>query len=95
MVKIKYVGAKESAPDLWYGSGKTWNGKGDVQEVTELQAKKLLVHPDEFALADEADAAKLADATKVTVTPEPTPTARPSSPSCWTSQCSNASRSSA
>ena len=50
MVQIKYIGKKEFFPDFVSQSGKSWNGNGDIQEVTEDQAKKLLVHDDEFAL---------------------------------------------
>lgn len=49
MPQIKYIGKKEFFPDFIAQSGKSWNGYGDVQEVTDDQAKKLLVHDDEFA----------------------------------------------
>lgn len=52
-VKIKYVGVKEVAHDLWYGSGATWNGNGDVKEVADGPAARLLKHPDEFQVADD------------------------------------------
>ena len=42
-------------PDLVSESGKCWNGFGDVQEVTDEQAKKLLVHDDEFAIAQPGE----------------------------------------
>lgn len=48
-VPIKYIGKKDFFPDFISQSGKSWNGYGDVQEVTADQAKKLLVHDGEFA----------------------------------------------
>lgn len=55
-VQIKYIGKKEFMPDFISGSGKNWEGYGDVQEVTVEQSKKLLVHDDEFAEAAAHDA---------------------------------------
>jgi hypothetical protein len=56
MPQIKYIGKKEFFPDFVAQSGKSWNGYGDVQEVTDDQAKKLLVHDDEFAEQGAHDA---------------------------------------
>lgn len=56
-IKIEYVGKKQFALDNVAGSKKAWNGKGDVQEVTDAQAKLLLKYPDQWALANEADRA--------------------------------------
>lgn len=56
-VKLVYVGNKPAAYDNIARSGKTWNGPGDVQEVTELQARLLLKHPDQWALMNEDDRA--------------------------------------
>lgn len=56
LVKLVYVGKKPTAYDNIARSGKTWKGKGDVQEVTELQAKILLGFPDQWALAYKTDA---------------------------------------
>ncbi len=53
MAKVKYVGVKEVAIDLWYGSAKNWQGAGDVQEVTEQQAKRLCSHVGEFERVEE------------------------------------------
>lgn len=53
MPQVKYIGKKEVAPDLWYGSGKTWLGNGDVHQVTDSQARRLIAHADEFALVVE------------------------------------------
>jgi hypothetical protein len=55
MVKLVYVGNKPVAYDNIARSGKSWNGNGDVQEVTEVQARQLLKFPDQWQLADEAD----------------------------------------
>lgn len=55
-VLIKYIGKKDFFPDFVAQSGKNWNGYGDVQEVTAEQARKLLVHDDEFAVKDAHDA---------------------------------------
>lgn len=55
-VLIKYIGKKDFFPDFVSQSGKNWNGYGDVQEVTAEQAKKLLVHDDEFAEKGAHDA---------------------------------------
>lgn len=55
LIKIKYVGRKPFAIDNVASSGKVWNGEGDVQEVTDRQARILLKYPDQWALNDEAD----------------------------------------
>lgn len=55
LINIVYVGKKPTAYDNVAKSGKCWNGNGDVQEVTEDQAKQLLKFPDQWQLADEAD----------------------------------------
>lgn len=57
LVPVVYVGNKPHAFDNIAHSGKSWNGKGDVQEVTDAQAKLLLKYPDQWALANEADRA--------------------------------------
>lgn len=57
MVDIKYVGKKPFALDNVAGSGKLWNGAGDIQPVTQPQAKILLKYPDQWALAKAEDAA--------------------------------------
>jgi len=59
LVKLVYVGNKPSAFDNVAHSGKCWNGKGDVLEVTDAQAKLLLKYPDQWNLADEADRARV------------------------------------
>ncbi len=55
MIKLVYVGKKPTAYDNIAHSGKTWNGHGDVQEVTDIQARMLLKFPDQWQLADEED----------------------------------------
>lgn len=52
LVDVVYVGAKPSAHDNVAGSGKTWTGNGDVQQVTPEQAARLVRHADQWALAD-------------------------------------------
>jgi len=54
-IKIVYVGKKPFAYDNVAKSGKCWQGNGDVQEVTEGQAKQLMKYPDQWALVDPAD----------------------------------------
>lgn len=54
-IKVKYIGKKLFAIDNVAGSGKLWNGNGDVQEVTPAQAKRLIKHEDQWALVDPAD----------------------------------------
>ena len=57
LVQVVYVGNKPHAFDNIAHSGKSWQGKGDVQEVTDAQAKLLLKYQDQWALANEADRA--------------------------------------
>ena len=57
LVPVVYVGNKPHAFDNIAHSGKSWQGKGDVQEVTDTQAKLLLKYPDQWALANEVDRA--------------------------------------
>jgi hypothetical protein len=67
LIKIVYIGNKPSAYDNVAKSGACWSGKGDVQEVTEAQAKQLLKYPDQWALADQADAAAVENSGTVNV----------------------------
>lgn len=55
MIALVYVGNKPAAYDNIARSGKTWNGPGDIQEVTEVQARQLLKFPDQWALFDQND----------------------------------------
>jgi hypothetical protein len=60
MPKLTYVGKKPSAIDNITGSRVVWNGHGDVQEVTDAQARSLLKFPDQWELTDfDADSAAL------------------------------------
>ena len=45
MTKIRYIGLKDVKPDNVAGTGLTWTGHGDVQEVSNPTAvAKLLAH---------------------------------------------------
>lgn len=70
LVPVKYIGKKPSAFDNIARSGKTWNGHGDVQEVTDAQAKQLIKYPDQWELADPADAERVSTPTSISVTDE-------------------------
>src|SRR3990167_5786726 len=50
LIKIIYVGRKPVSHDNVARSGKVWNENGDIQEVTDEQAKILLKYPDQWAL---------------------------------------------
>lgn len=68
LIEIVYVGKKPWARDNVAGSGKAWDGPGDVQEVTVNQAKMLLKYQDQWGLANEKDAAKVDGPITVKVT---------------------------
>lgn len=68
MIDIVYVGNKPWTMDNVAGSGKAWDGPGDVQTVSENQAKILLRYPDQWGLADEADAQAVEGPVTVSVT---------------------------
>ena len=70
LIPVVYVGKKPHAFDNVARSGKCWNGEGDVQEVTDAQAKTLIKFPDQWALADEADRAAVDAPTSVSGTDE-------------------------
>lgn len=53
LIQIEYIGNKPSACDNVARSGKIWNGKGDIQEVTADQARILTKYPDQWRLVDE------------------------------------------
>lgn len=55
LIQVVYVGKKPEAFDNVARSGKTWHGAGDIQEVTDAQAKLLLKFPDQWQLANEDD----------------------------------------
>lgn len=54
-IKVEYVGRKPFAIDNVAHSGKSWNGAGDVQEVTPAQAKILVGYVDQWSLVDGED----------------------------------------
>lgn len=60
LVQVVYVGNKPAAYDNIARSGKTWAGKGDIQEVTEVQAKQLIKFTDQWQLASDSDAQRVA-----------------------------------
>lgn len=70
LVKLRYVGKKPSAYDSVARSGVVWNGHGDVQEVTDAQAKLLLRYPDQWALVNEKDQAAVDAPVSISVTEE-------------------------
>ncbi len=57
LVEILYVGSKPAAFDNVARSGVVWNGPGDVQKVTDAQAKLLLKYPDQWVLVNREDEA--------------------------------------
>ena len=57
LIPVVYVGHKPHAFDNVAHSGKSWQGKGDVQEVSDAQARLLLKYPDQWALVNAADQA--------------------------------------
>ncbi|MCG5526847.1 MULTISPECIES: hypothetical protein [Halorhodospira] len=54
-MKVKYIGREPTHRDRLYGSGVFWSGPGDVQEVEEeIAARMLKRHPDQYALVSGA-----------------------------------------
>lgn len=70
LISLVYVGKKRSAYDNIARSGVTWNGCGDVQTVTDAQAKLLLKFPDQWQLADTNDRDAIETPVSITVTDE-------------------------
>ena len=70
MVKLVYIGNKPTAYDNIARSGVTWNGKGDIQEVTDAQAKQLLRFQDQWQLVNEGDRASIEAPVSIKVTDE-------------------------
>lgn len=70
LISVVYVGNKATAFDNIARSGKTWMGKGDVQDVTDVQAKLLLKYPDQWALANPSDAQAVNTPVSIEVTNE-------------------------
>lgn len=62
MAKIEYVGLKEQKTDNVAGTETVWNGTGDVQEVDDAVAAKLIAHPNIWRLA-KGERAKITPAT--------------------------------
>ncbi|MBF0339450.1 MAG: hypothetical protein HQL95_00625 [Magnetococcales bacterium] len=53
MQKIRYIGNKPFKRDTVTKSGTVWQGRGDVQEVDDKFAEKLLLFPDIWEVAVE------------------------------------------
>ncbi|CAB4155040.1 hypothetical protein UFOVP653_63 [uncultured Caudovirales phage] len=70
LIALVYVGNKRTAYDNIARSGVTWNGKGDVQEVTDAQAKLLLKFEDQWQLANAEDKAVVESPVSITVIDE-------------------------
>lgn len=70
LIQVVYVGKKPEAFDNVARSGKSWRGAGDVQEVTDAQAKTLIKFPDQWQLADESDLEKVNQPESITGTNE-------------------------
>ncbi len=70
LIAVRYVGNKRAAYDNVARSGVTWNGKGDVQYVSDAQAKALIKYPDQWALADANDQATVLAPVSIQVTDE-------------------------
>lgn len=70
LIPVVYVGRKPIAFDNVAGSGKTWQGKGDVQEVTDVQARALTKYTDQWELVNKSDAAIVARPQSLQVTDE-------------------------
>lgn len=69
-ILLMYVGNKPAAYDNIARSGKTWNGHGDIQEVTEAQARLLLKFPDQWQLVYEAQQQAVEHTESIKVTDE-------------------------
>lgn len=70
LIPIVYIGNKTIAFDNVAHSRKSWNGNGDIQEVTAAQAKLLLKHPKIWALARPEDAKEVEKPVEVEVKDE-------------------------
>ena len=55
LIPVRYVGRKQTAFDNVAHSGVTWSGHGDVQEVSDTQAKLLIKFPDQWELVNISD----------------------------------------
>lgn len=63
MIKIQYIGHKPYKTDNVAGTATVWEGRGDVQEVPDDAAPKLLRFPGVWQVAEEAEASKATPAT--------------------------------
>lgn len=63
--KVMYVGKKPFTVDNVAGTGKSWEGRGSVQAVTEDQARILLSHPDQWWPAGKLPTSEEVDAKTV------------------------------
>ncbi len=70
LIAVRYVGNKQAAYDNVARSGVTWNGKGDVQQVTDAQAKVLIKYTDQWVLANAGDQAAVLAPVSIQVTDE-------------------------
>lgn len=52
MLKVRYIGRKDSKADNVAGSGVVWNGPGDVQEVSAEAWDKLAPYDTVWELAE-------------------------------------------
>ena len=68
LIKVVYVGKKPVAFDNVARSGKSWAGEGDIQEVTDAQAKLLIKFPDQWQLANKKDRASVETPESITGT---------------------------
>lgn len=71
MTKIQYIGHKPHKTDNVAGTATTWAGHGDVQDVPDDAAAKLLRFPGVWQVAEEAEASKPAPAAGDAATTEP------------------------
>lgn len=55
MTKIQYIGKKPQRIDTVAGTGIVWAGNGDVQLVPSDAAKRMLQHPDIWAIAEDQE----------------------------------------
>jgi len=68
LIEVVYVGKKPVAFDNVARSGKSWAGEGDIQEVTDAQAKLLIKFPDQWQLVNEKDRASVETPESITGT---------------------------
>lgn len=70
LIAVRYVGKKPFAYDNVARSGVTWDGCGDVQYVTDAQAKLLLKYPDQWQLTNQSDKEVVEAPVSISVTDE-------------------------